>query len=240
MRLLLGILLLSAQIAFGAVSFDHTTNGTATKVSGVPAAAVSGVPSSMCARVNISATGIFQIVVVLTNKTNDNEFFYLGVIDTQAARADTDHGGSSAAATTSTTIGATGVWHAICGVWSAVNSRAVYLDTVASKQTNSTRLTPTGIESTAVGYLYRLNPTAFTNGLVADVGIWSVALSDAEVGMYMAGFSPSCARRDSLVGYYLMLSKVSPEPDISSSTIANLTYGSGTATAAHPQVFYCQ
>lgn len=73
------------------------------------------------------------------------------------------------------------VWYVATGVWAAANSRAAYLDG-ANKGTNTTSVTPSGIDETTIGVTH--NSSEYGNylaGYVAACAFYNVALSDAQV-----------------------------------------------------------
>lgn len=95
----------------------------------------------------------------------------------------------------------TGVWnHAVC-VSAATNSRAVYING-GGKGTNTTDVTPTGIDRV---YIARYAGEEIINGAIAEVGIWNVALTDAEVAVLALGVSPLLVRPASLVAYWPLI-----------------------------------
>lgn len=109
-------------------------------------------------------------------------------------------GGSSGSATAVTPVAApnpsASEWHHACGVWTSASSRAAFIDG-GNKGTNATSTTPSGIVSTAIG-----QASFNAGGSIADVAIWNVALSDAEVLALARGMSPMLVRPSALVAYW--------------------------------------
>jgi hypothetical protein len=76
-----------------------------------------------------------------------------------------------------------------------------------------------------------VNNGAPMSGRLAEVGIWDVALSDAEFAALLKGISPLHIRRGHLKGYWPLFGVAFPEADISGG-ISNATQN-GTVNAAN-------
>lgn len=70
-------------------------------------------------------------------------------------------------------------------------------------------------------------------GTIAEVGIWDVVLSDAEILALAAGVSPRQVRPGSLKGYWPLYGAGSPEPDLSGNQ-NNMTVSSAAAADHAP------
>ena len=142
-----------------------------------------------------------------------------------------DAGGNSIASTAGSYSITT--WHHACGVSATTTDRRVYLDGTNDKGTNAVLRTPAGIDRFAIGALDELTPGAYMDGRIAEVGVWDIALTDAEVDVLAAGYSPLFVRPQSLVFYApLMREKVER---ISAFTFTDV----GTpVVAAHPRIIY--
>ena len=236
MKRLLALLLLVAAPAFGGVTFDATSNAKLSSTSVESTAA----PLTICLMINPANTTTNYFIASVGDTAGDNEWFGLaarGADTGDPIRAFTASGGPSAGAITSTGFSAS-TWQSACGVYTAANSRAAFL-AGGSKGTETTSLTPSGIDATGIGFLNRATPAGFFNGDIAEVGIWNRALGDGEVAGLGLGYSPTCYANT--VGYYRMLTKTTTERDEFGSTRINLTYGSGTSTAStHPRITNCQ
>ncbi len=110
--------------------------------------------------------------------------------------------GTIAIATTSAQWSINTLHHA-CGVVAASNSRAVYLDG-GNKGTNiSNRLFSGDYDRTRIGVLnIGATLSQYMSGMIAEAGIWNVALTDAEVAVLAAGYSPLFVRPQNLVAYW--------------------------------------
>jgi hypothetical protein len=134
---------------------------------------------------------------------------------------------------TSTSGFTVGTWHHGCAVFTSLSSRTVYLDGGSSATNTSTlpsRLQT--VDKTALGCLGRSTNAAFYNGQVAEVGIWNVALTAAEIASLADGMTCDKVRPQSLVFYAPLVRNLQ---DVRGGlTITN----NNTATVAnHPRVY---
>lgn len=98
-------------------------------------------------------------------------------------------------------------WHHAAAVFAAIDDISVFIDG-GSKGTNAVSSTPLGLDRTCIGTLGR-NPRAGNfSGDIAEVGIWNIALTDAEVARLAAGYSPLLVRPESLVLYMPLVREV--------------------------------
>ena len=126
-------------------------------------------------------------------------------------------------------------WHHVCGVETSATSRAAYLDG-ANKGTNATSREPAGADRISIGRKGDSTPTAYMDGFIAEVAVWNVALSDADVALLAKTTSPFLVVPQSLVFYAPLIGRYSPEIDIRGG--ANLTLSaSAPAVAAHPRIY---
>jgi hypothetical protein len=73
-----------------------------------------------------------------------------------------------------------GVWHHVVGVWAADDSRTVFLDGV-EHETNTTTVSPTGLDTSEAGRLADSTPNWEFDGPIFDLRVYSRAVSAAEV-----------------------------------------------------------
>jgi hypothetical protein len=124
-------------------------------------------------------------------------------------------------------------WNHACGVFVSSTSRAVYLNggnsgTSTENKTTSGNLQATSIGSRHSGVSYGL----FMDGLIAEVGIWNVALTDAEIASLADGMTCDKVRPQSLVFYAPLVRDLIDYKG--GLTITN----NNTATVAnHPRVY---
>lgn len=122
-------------------------------------------------------------------------------------------------------------WHHACGVWSAADARAAYIDG-GSKGTNAVAITPTNLDITVLGARARNPYDSFFDGLIAEAGIWNIALTDAEVAILAAGYSPLLVRPQNLVLYAPLIRDI--QDTVGGLTLAN----TGTTVGDHCRVIH--
>lgn len=125
-----------------------------------------------------------------------------------------------------------GSWFHACGVWSADNARAAYVNG-GGKGTNSTNITaPATPNRTMIGaYYYNSSVVGFVNGKVAEAAIWSLALSDAEVALLASGVSPLFVKPEALLAYWpLIIYDAVQEMNV----VSHQTLGAANSPASYP------
>lgn len=126
------------------------------------------------------------------------------------------------------------VWTHIAGVYASSSSRVAWVNGVA-KATNTTAVTITGIDRVLIGA--RVNASAvglYMDGDLAEVAVWNVALTQAEIASLAAGFKPSRIRPQSLVFYAPLMGQASPEQNLEGTPV---TLTNTPTAAAHPRVY---
>ena len=129
-------------------------------------------------------------------------------------------------------------WHHACGVLDSSRNLAVYLDG-GNKGTNTpTTGVPSSLDNTVIGALVYVNPSPAQcfDGYLAEVACWSAVLTDAEVAILAAGYSPLFVRPQSLVAYWPLIGRTSPEIDIVGGY--NMTLTNAPTVAAQPRNIY--
>lgn len=96
----------------------------------------------------------------------------------------------------STTGCTSGQWHHACGVFSSSTSRTVYLDG-GSSATDNASTTPS-LNRTEIG---AWRTSLWFSGDIAEVGIWDIDLTAAEVASLAKGVSPALIRPQNHVAY---------------------------------------
>lgn len=93
-------------------------------------------------------------------------------------------------------------WHHAAAVYSSSSSRSVFIDGGSKGTGNNTSYVPQGINEILIA-ARRANGAIGTPffGLIAEVGIWNVALTDDEVLSLSKGFTPSLIRPQNLRFY---------------------------------------
>lgn len=125
-------------------------------------------------------------------------------------------------------------WHHALAVVASTTSRTVYIDG-GSAATDTTSITPTGVDHLSIGYSADSTPF-YGDTTIAEVALWNVALSAEDAAMLAAGVSPLLVRPDALVSYFPLHDSSSTSMDVVGRYEATWT---GTpAVADHPRVIY--
>ena len=140
--------------------------------------------------------------------------------------------GSLANGQTTSQFTTANVWQHVAGVFSSQTSRRTYLNGAAGTE-NTTNI---GSQNTATDILIgaRRN-TAIGNyfqGSIAEVGIWNVALTAAEIASLAKGMTCDKVRPDSLVAYFPLVRDL-----IDYSGGLAITNNNTATVAVHPRVY---
>jgi len=141
---------------------------------------------------------------------------------------------STGRATVSTSSGFTqNTWHHFAGVWTSATSHAVFIDG-GSKGTDSTNVgTLSGVTLTAIGAKHANSVGVHFSGRLAELAIWSVALSDAEVALLAKGLCPLFIQPHNIIAYWKLL-----RSDNDHFGAYNMTPYNSPTWADHPPIFY--
>jgi hypothetical protein len=187
-------------------SNDYVNCGTGAVVTGVPLTIIAWIRTT-----DSSAT--FRDPFALGNTTTANRYCVIQIGTTHLFRY------ALFGATTSLVISSTatvndGVWHMLCGVSSATNSHAAYLDGV-SIGTSATDTGTLALDVTTIGGLCfgSATPIQLFPGQMDDVRVYNRALSSSDI---FAIYS------DSLAGYPLTLNRI--ERRVGKAAAASTSY----------------
>jgi hypothetical protein len=121
-------------------------------------------------------------------------------------------------------------------VFASTTSRTSYLNGTAST-TNTTSNNPSAstFDVTDIANNQAASARAnYFNGLIAEAGIWSVALTLAEIQSLAKGVSPLMIRPASLIAYWPLIGQTSPEIDLRGRYEMTV---SGAVAGDHPRVY---
>jgi hypothetical protein len=118
-------------------------------------------------------------------------------------------------------------WHTIVGVFTA-SARTLYLDGVAVASSGSL---PLGYTNASV-IIGNANASVF-NTNIAEVGVWDIAMTAAEVAVLTAGYSPLAVRPDRLRRYYPLVGQATEIDPVGGASLT--TVGSPTIIT-HPRI----
>lgn len=193
-------------------------------------------PITIAALFNSSVLSQSQIICSIVDKDVGDQRLFLYLVSASDAVAISINNGAGSAGAVATSSYSQNTWHHACGIWTSSTSRAVYMDG-GSKNTNTVSVTfPTGIDTASIGMLRDSSPSSPFNGMLAEVSIWNIDLTDAEVTILALGYSPLLVRPQNLITYWPIIGRTSPEIDIVGGF--DLTLNNAPAVAEHPRVSY--
>lgn len=202
-------------------------NGTNSRIH-VSSAVLSATPYTMACwfrTTNMTQLGTLISMTKSTSTTNYAGLFFRGDIagDPIDILIEGKSGQGSARSTTGCT---SGQWHHACGVFNSSTSRTVYIDG-GSSATNTNSVTPS-LDRTEVG---AWRSSLWFSGDIAEVGVWDIDLTAAEVASLAKGVSPALVRPQSLVTYLPLIR------DVIDVRAANGFTDVNTTAANHPRVY---
>jgi hypothetical protein len=169
-------------------------------------------------------------LISLGNSSTTN-FFRIRKNSQDRVTARTQSGATIGEALSPTGVIVNNTWNHCCGVFTSSNNRDAYFNGTLGGS-NATNVSPSGIDLMRVGADAMPTAGEFTNARIAEVGIWSAALTAAEIASLAKGMTCDKIRPQSLVFYAPLVRDLQ---DLSGGlTITN----NNTATVAtHPRVY---
>lgn len=170
------------------------------------------------------------------NSVSTSDFFAIAAQGTLAGdpvSIRTHSGGALDQCNTSTGFSAN-TWHHACGVWASTTSRFAYLDAGGVVETTAPKA-PSGPDLMGIGATLDASPN-FGEAIIAEVGLWDVALTAADVAMLAKGVSPLLVRPDALVAYWPLLRNSDPSVDRVGGY--SMAWTGGPTEAEHPRIYY--
>ena len=197
----------------------------------IPSAIISAYPFTIAAWGNTSNNTEYNTLVNISDATVSayHGLTFDGVAAGDPIQAYSGNGSVNGVARTTTGY-SINTWAHGCGVFNASNSRSAFING-GGKGTNTTNITPSGMNRTSIGVFRATNRYDPFQGSIAEVGIWNVALTDDEVLALAKGFTPDQIRPQSLIAY---LPLVRTNQDVKGTAWTT----AGTLTAAdHPRIY---
>ncbi len=195
---------------------------------------LAGPPFTMSCQFNpVSASVAYTLMAFGTNGGTNRFVMFSGSTSGQITYSVIDGLLNPPTVTGGTTFSA-GTWNQAAIVEGAItgDDHRVFLNG-GNKATSTTVGVPGGgLNRTNLGCRWSTTRGAFLNGSLAECGIWSVALTDAEIATLGAGYSPLYVRPESLVGYWPMFARATNEEDWRGSN--PFVPGGSPTAAAHP------
>lgn len=162
---------------------------------------VTGVALTLACWFNMANVTATHTLISVSDSAGDSDYFRLAADGATGGDPVVADARRSTLGTATTSSGFTAnTWFHGCAVFTSATSRAAYING-GNSGTNATSITPLSIDRIGVGVLDRLTRANFANGLIADVGIWNVALTTSDIAALAAGHPPSKVRPQSLVRY---------------------------------------
>lgn len=205
-------------------------------------AVISAVPMTFACWFRTTSTTAIQRLIDIGQISVGNQKWSLGLLGTVATPNTTVIASavnvSGTFAASSATYSAN-TWHHAAAVFASSTSRTAYLDG-GNSGSNTTSITPSGVDTTTIGAT-GIGASAYgqyLDGMVAESGIWSAALTDAEIAALAKGYTPLEIRPDALVAYWPLGGHYG-QFDIDSWKNQYGVTPSGSPTwAEHPRVIY--
>lgn len=196
----------------------------------VAASVVSGYPFTMACFFNLDRVDATQTLIGLADVSEDNVYYRLAFL---ASGDDIIANVRNTSSEFARTIVSASVdtWHHACGVFISDTSRDVYIDAAGKGSDVNSVTFAAGTDKTAVGVNARASNDELMSGFLAEVGIWNVELTLAEIQSLSGGFSPLLIRPSALV-FHLNLIRDILDYKGNALTIT------GTTVVAHPQIRY--
>jgi hypothetical protein len=174
-----------------------------------------------------------KVLVQISNPTSATNNFWrlaIGGGGTNIVAITGQNGVNGRSDTTAITLNA---WNHAAAVFSSSTSRVPYLNAVAGTVLNTSNLTPVSPSvytsgASAVNNIYN----TFYGGLIAEVGIWNVALTQPEIASLAKGMTCNKVRPQSLVFYAPLIRNLQ---DVRGGL--TITNNNGATVANHPRVY---
>lgn len=144
--------------------------------------------------------------------------------------------GTTVTSTADTTTGySANTWHHAIGTFDT-SSITVRIDGGNEGSDSQTPDPSAADDVVAIGAFERSSIIHYMSGNIAESAMWNAILTAAEAQSLAAGYSPLLIRPQSLVAYWPLIGRTSPEIDIVGGY--NMTLVNTPTTAAHPRIIY--
>ena len=123
-------------------------------------------------------------------------------------------------------------WNHFCGVFPSLASRTAYLNGVAGTVNTENIVTQNTLTDIVIGSRWATTLGQYTQGILAECGIWNVALTAAEIASLAKGMTCDKVRPQSLVFYAPLVRNLQ---DVKGGL--TITNNNSATVANHPRVY---
>jgi hypothetical protein len=189
---------------------------------------VSAIPITIACNTRGNATGALYPYVVVSDGANLSRLNVAAAADGTFGNNHIDASGTVQGGTGGTYSANT--WIHLCGVFTSVSSRSLYVNgSFINTNTNTVGSSNSYTRITIGGNHIQ---TFFTNGNIAEVGVWNVSLTAEEIASLSKGFACSSVRPQSLVFYAPLVRDL-----IDAKGGLTITNNNTATVANHPRVY---
>ena len=185
-------------------------------------AVVTAAPFTVAGWVNFTGAGTSTVFNISDSATNGEVFrvtlLQIGGSDSRFVAVTSSAGSTGTAQSTLNVFASTNTWFHVAAVYASNISRTIYVDG-ANNATDTTDLTPIALGINRTRVASRL-AASFFPGLIGVLGVWTLALSGAEVATLAGGALPPTVQGASLNNYWPLCGVTSPEPDLGTANQA--------------------
>jgi len=182
-------------------------------------------------KTNVADASSVLLTIGNENQSTPSSFNLVHNVSNNTIRANAQELGGVGQVAISTSGLTNNTWGHACGVFASSTSRTAYCNG-GNTGTNTGSATPASLTRTLIGVGFFGSLTNYANGLIAECGIWNVALTVDEIASLAKGMTCDKVRPQSLVFYAPLVRELQ---DVRGGlTITN----NNTATVAnHPRVY---
>jgi len=200
---------------------------------------ITAFPFTVSLRFYVDADALVQMLFTQSREDPGNYYTYLAARMDSAGdplRATVITNGVGANAVTTNAISADSSWHHAVGIYTASGVTAILNADFANEGNAGHAVAyPGGMDNTLIAAIEdNASRRNYLSGAMAEVAVWSAALTDPEVSILYEGVSPLLVRPQSLVLYVPLIRD--DDEDIVGGL--SFTANGGPTIAAHPGVFY--
>ena len=200
-------------------------------------AVVGAAPLTVCAWFNVSSTDVDRRIFSIDDDGNPGEQFSLRLHSTATLRCQAWDGAADCQAQATLGYSANTWQHGLgtitrsggdytCNIWLDGANFGTYTNT----------LDVLAVTDTHIGATRPSVAGQYMDGYLAEVAVWNVELTAADAAILATGLSPLTVRPQSLVAYWPLIGRTSPEIDIVGGY--DMTLNAAPTIAAHPPVMY--